>query len=135
MNTRHCALSNRGNLFDILALPVFLIEIRNTTMPLAYNTSRQSLVSLITLFVLVLLLSLLPTDNTWAAPDKAKGNTPWAMVLCKYPHEGVRADWQPVNWKTFFGPGTGGLTDYFHDISNGTVDLSGSRVFGWFDLP
>lgn len=84
--------------------------------------------------LLLALCSLLPGFAA-ANPDQAKGATPWAMVLCTYPGVGVRPDWQPVNFATLFVPGTGGVTDYFRDVSYGSVDLSGSRVYGWFNLP
>lgn len=85
-------------------------------------------------FVLLALLPLLP-GAAHAGPDQAKGATPWAMVLCTYPGVGVRPDWQVNNFGALFVPGTGGLTDYFRDVSYGAIDTSGSRVYGWFTLP
>lgn len=63
-------------------------------------------------------------------------STPWAILLCKF--KGNSAEPQP---KSFFqqlfcsqGIGMGGLVDYWQQISNGYVDLTGSQVFGWFEL-
>jgi hypothetical protein len=36
---------------------------------------------------------------------------------------------------TTAGAGTNNMVDYFDRMSHGTVDLSGSQVFGWFTLP
>jgi hypothetical protein len=33
-----------------------------------------------------------------------------------------------------FAPGGGGLIEYWRDCSLGAIDISGSRVFGWFEL-
>src|SRR5262249_28390370 len=34
----------------------------------------------------------------------------------------------------FVNTGTGGMVDYFRDVSHGTLDLSGSQIFGWYTL-
>jgi hypothetical protein len=78
--------------------------------------------------------ALLPRFSQ-AAPDQAKGATPWAMLLCNYADANVPANWQVSDFQRLFTPGQQGLSDYFHDVSYGAVDLSGSRVFGWFTLP
>ena len=57
------------------------------------------------------------------------------MALCTYPDATVRPDWQRASFDSLFAPGTQGLTDYFRDVSYGAIDVSGSRVFGWFMLP
>src|SRR5262249_24193408 len=63
-------------------------------------------------------------------------STPWAVLLCKF--KGISDEPQP---KSFFeqlfcsqGAGMGGLLDYWQKISYGNLDLSGSQVFGWFQL-
>jgi hypothetical protein len=33
-----------------------------------------------------------------------------------------------------FTPGTGGLIEYWRDVSNGSVDVTGSRVFDWVEI-
>jgi hypothetical protein len=64
--------------------------------------------------------------------------TPWAIVLCT-PSDLTAVD--PQHDYDFYnrlftiaGQGTGNLTDYWSALSYGNVDLSGSRVFGWYDL-
>lgn len=83
----------------------------------------------------LLALLALVAGAAHAGPDQVKGATPWVMVMCTYPGVGVRPDWQANNFGALFVPGTGGLTDYFRDVSYGTIDISGSRVYGWFTLP
>ena len=63
-------------------------------------------------------------------------STPWAILLCKF--KNISDEPQP---KSFFqqlfcaqGLGMGGLVDYWQEISYGTLDLTGSQVFGWFQL-
>jgi len=33
-----------------------------------------------------------------------------------------------------FTPGTGGLVEYWRDVSLGAIDITGSRVFGWVEI-
>lgn len=35
---------------------------------------------------------------------------------------------------TSAGAGTGNMVDYYREVSHGRADLSGSKVYGWFDL-
>lgn len=62
--------------------------------------------------------------------------TPWAILLCKFSDN----DTEPFNFQfyenlfTQTGAGMQNMVAYFHDVSLGNVDLSGSQVFGWFTL-
>ncbi len=62
--------------------------------------------------------------------------TPWAILLMKW-HD--KAD-EPNslgfynNLFTTAGTGTFNMTDYFDTMSHGSLDLSGSQVFGWLTL-
>ena len=54
----------------------------------------------------------------------------WAFVLCKfrsYPEEPIPADFCR---KFFVQPGTGGLYDYWRDVSFGKITLDGSKILG-----
>src|SRR5262245_16246496 len=78
-------------------------------------------------------LAVAPTRDT----GEERVNTPWVVLLCKFKgHDdepfptsyyedlvGVNATASP--WH---------MARYFADWSHGTVDLSGSKVFGWFHL-
>ena len=57
-------------------------------------------------------------------------NTPWAMILCKF--NDVAQVNQPRHFFDDFltTPGTGGLYDYWKDVSHGAISLEGSKVFG-----
>jgi hypothetical protein len=57
----------------------------------------------------------------------------WAIVLCRF--SDITAEPQPVDYyqDLFTQNGAGGVCDYFQTVSCGTLDLTGSRVFGWFD--
>jgi hypothetical protein len=71
-------------------------------------------------------------------------STPWAAVLCAFPDQpSVPATTAAIaNWVTASGKGQGGLWDYFHDVSYGQLDLTGSTVVtdpatpsGWVAMP
>ena len=66
-------------------------------------------------------------------PD-VKGSTPWAVILCQF--NDLPALTIPRSDFTDFvaGPGKGGVFDYYKDISYGAIDLTGSRVFGWWTM-
>lgn len=58
----------------------------------------------------------------------------WAFALCKFrdhPEEPISADFCQ---RYFIQAGTGGLNDYWKDISFGKVNLAGSKVLGPFAL-
>jgi hypothetical protein len=64
----------------------------------------------------------------------ATNNWPWAIVLCRF--NDVPTEPQPVGYyrDLFAENGTGGVCDYWRTVSCGALDLTGSRVFGWFQM-
>ena len=61
-------------------------------------------------------------------------NWPWAIVLCRF--RDVAAVPQPRDYyeDLFTHNGAGGLCDYWRAVSFNALDLTGSRVFGWFTM-
>jgi hypothetical protein len=62
--------------------------------------------------------------------------SPFAVILCKFsdqPQE-PRASKFYKDCFTEAGAGTGGAFDYWRDVSFGNLDLTGSKVFGWFTM-
>jgi len=63
-----------------------------------------------------------------------RGDTKWAILLCKFadhPEEPHTVQWYQ-QFMTEAGAGMSGLYDFYHDISNGNINLSGSIVEGWY---
>jgi hypothetical protein len=62
--------------------------------------------------------------------------TPWAILLTKWKDKPDEP--KPLGFFqqlfTTAGTGTFNMTDYFDTMSHGSIDLSGSKVFGWFTL-
>jgi hypothetical protein len=60
-------------------------------------------------------------------------HAPWAVILCSF--SDVAVPDMPIS---FFvdavTPGTGGLADYWRDVSYTQTSLTGSRVYGWFPM-
>ena len=60
-----------------------------------------------------------------------------AILLCRF-SDLPALDLRPADWyRQYFsesGAGTGGAWDYWRDITFGEVDLTGSQVFGWFNM-
>ncbi len=75
------------------------------------------------------LRALIATMNTRAAAPRT-----YAVILCRFaddaPNTVVEA---PVEafFREAFTPGTGGFVEYWRDASLGSIDITGSRVFGW----
>lgn len=61
-------------------------------------------------------------------------NWPWAIILCKF--NDVALEPQPVQYyKDFYTQsGTGGVCDYWREVAFDGLDLTTSRVFGWFTM-
>lgn len=62
--------------------------------------------------------------------------TPWAVLLCRWKDSAVEPRKIDFFRRLFTsdGVGTGNMVDFFDQMSHGAVDLSGSRVFGWYPL-
>jgi hypothetical protein len=63
-------------------------------------------------------------------------STPWAILLTKWKDKGDEPKPQSFFQELFTTAGTGtfNMTDYFDTMSHGSIDLSASKVFGWFTL-
>jgi hypothetical protein len=61
---------------------------------------------------------------------------PYAVILCRFKGDDPHPD-EP-KWEAFFREaftrGTGGLVEYWQDVSLGKIDVSGTRVFGWVQV-
>src|SRR5215218_7674113 len=63
--------------------------------------------------------------------------TPWAILLCKFKDDTTTEPYSKQRFEELFtssGAGKLNMVDFFRDMSHGVLDLSGSKVFGWFTL-
>jgi hypothetical protein len=63
---------------------------------------------------------------------------PWAVILCKFSDIAGYEPHPPSFYKEAFteaGAGKGREFDYFRQVSYGVLDMTGSRVFGWYTMP
>ena len=62
--------------------------------------------------------------------------TPWAILRCKFNDNSTEPQPQSFYEQMFTSAGVGTLNmvQFFTDASHGAIDLSGSRVFGWYTL-
>ncbi|MGH7712086.1 MAG: hypothetical protein ACREOG_12420, partial [Gemmatimonadaceae bacterium] len=59
---------------------------------------------------------------------------PYAIVLCKFsdvPDEPLSS----ADFEAMYGTGFGGADDYYREVSDGRINLTGTRVYGWYTLP
>jgi len=62
---------------------------------------------------------------------------PLAILLCKFRDQN-RQPQRILFYRDFFtegGSGKGGAFDYWLNVSDASIDLTGSKVFGWFKMP
>ncbi len=63
-----------------------------------------------------------------------KETKPWAVILCKY--SDFPKEPYPVSfYRAAFTAGKAREFDYFREVSYGNIDMTGSRIFGWFTMP
>lgn len=62
--------------------------------------------------------------------------SPWAVLLCKFKDNDAEPYGRQRYEDLFTSSGVGkpNMVDFFRDMSHGTLDLSGSQVFGWYTL-
>ena len=77
--------------------------------------------------------------NKPSAAEVAKiYHKPWAVILCKF-NDLPNYEPHPAHfYKEAFteaGAGKGREFDYFWQISQGRLDMTGTKVFGWLDMP
>ncbi len=59
---------------------------------------------------------------------------PWAIILCKF-NDLPSIPQQPQFYQDFYTKnGTGGVCDFWREVSFGSLDLTQSQVFGWFTM-
>jgi hypothetical protein len=78
-----------------------------------------------------------PLDSTRSLLSKISESVtqklPWAVILCRF--KGLPPDPQIEQFiRGIFTPGTGGMVEYWRDVSLGAIDISNSKVFGWVEL-
>lgn len=61
---------------------------------------------------------------------------PWAIILCRFkgamPHPS-EPDVEAL-FRRMFAPGSGGLVEYWRDVSLGNIDITGSKIFDWIEV-
>ena len=64
----------------------------------------------------------------------ASGSKPWLSILCKFPD--LNGDLRPLSYfQGLMGNSFPGMDHYWREQSYDALDLSGSRVVGWYTLP
>lgn len=92
----------------------------------------KSLRILVTLLGLALMAGLMPVTGQ-ARPSR--GSTAIHVLLCQTADSGAAP--QPIAHyqQLLFNKGSGGLADWWHDLSYGNFDNTGSTIHGWYRLP
>lgn len=73
----------------------------------------------------------------WKMHEGVSERLPWAIILCRF--RGQAADptkETPIElfYREAFAPGGGGLVEFWRDASLGAIDVSASKVFGWYEV-
>lgn len=63
-----------------------------------------------------------------------RGSIKWSILLCRFTDGGAVPNNTSHYRDAFLNQGTGGLADYWDDVSYGGVDLAGSDVRGWYSM-
>ena len=69
--------------------------------------------------------------------DGVSEKRPCAVILCRFKGSSVDVALEGPIESFFRGilvPGTGGLIEYWRDVSLGAIDITGSKVFGWVEV-
>lgn len=78
-------------------------------------------------------LSSLPIASVEARP--LRGSAKWSFILCQFKDSGTPTNSADYYRNMLLREGTGGVADYWHDISYGNLNVNGSVVAGWYTIP
>jgi hypothetical protein len=84
-------------------------------------------------FAFISLLTALPMSNAQARP--LRGSAKWSFILCRFRDSGTPPNNAEYYRNMLLREGTGGVPDYWRDISYGNLNMNGSVVVGWFNMP
>jgi hypothetical protein len=97
----------------------------------------RSLRFLAALFTVLAVTGSLTVLSGRSALAGVTGKTPYLVLMCKF--AGVANEpFTTAQVSDFFsetGKGKGSMYDFFHDLSYGAIDLSGTTVKGWYQMP
>jgi hypothetical protein len=73
----------------------------------------------------------------WKMHEGGSTKLPWAVILCRFkgdpPNPAVEGPLEQF-YREAFQPGSGGLVEYWRDASLGAIDISASKVYGWYEI-
>ena len=78
------------------------------------------------------LLTLAAVIRTQGYPIRT--HVPWAILLCKFSDSPAPVHDATYIRDMFLSRGTGGVADYWHDVSFANIDFAGSVVKGWYTI-
>ena len=85
-----------------------------------------------TVFTIASLLLLLVVD---AQARPFRGSVKWSFILCRFQDGGTPPNNPDYYRNLLLRVGTGGVGDYWNDISYANLNLDGSVVVGWYTMP
>lgn len=79
-------------------------------------------------------LEYLQAERSVTAAEPVLGSQPWASILCRF--SDVTDTPQPTSYfEELLSDQYPGLNHYWKEVSFGRMNLDGSKVFGWYNLP
>jgi hypothetical protein len=81
------------------------------------------------LLSVLIVFSLMPAAR---AEHPFRGSAQWSVILCTFTDSPTPSRTPDFFRQMFINAGTGGLNDYWGDVSNRGVNLQGSVVAGWY---
>lgn len=94
---------------------------------------RLALARYIFILSTVLIFIALPMMKAEARPFR--GSVKWSFILCQFQGSGTPPNDAEYYRNMLLREGTGGVGDYWHDISYANLNLNGSVVVGWYMMP
>jgi hypothetical protein len=84
----------------------------------------------------IFLADLIVPLQSWNITSSAviSGSKPFITILCKYPEE-VDVTYPKLWFETMMGNQYPGMDYFWREVSYNNVDLTGSSVVGWYNLP
>ncbi len=114
---------------DLVTLTGRRVRVRGASTALRRRSLGESLAAIQAVAIEPAAATAFSTAPSWPVQQR-----PYAILLCKFPD--VPDEPLPISgYQDMSGNAFGGADDFYREVSDGRINLTGTRIYGWYTLP